>query len=283
MHSARTLATGTRLSSGKVLVAGGLNAAGNLVSSGEVYNPTSNSWTPVSNAMSTPRALGSAVLLASGKAMIAGGASVNSPSVITTSAVDFYDPATNRFSAGPAMDVAPALFGLTSLADGRVLEAGGDVAAGTGDISPLAETEVYSPATNAWFSAGSLPTAEAGLTTTLLQNGQVLAAAGSNDLMNGSVQAEVFTPTSRPSAPGAVSAFAGNHSAMVSFAPPASDGGLAVARYTIRASTGQTVTTPDVRTVATVHGLANGRSVTFTVTATNALGAGDRLRTSQRP
>ena len=273
MHSGRTAATGTRLSSGKVLVAGGLNAAGNLVSSGEVYNPTSNSWTPVSNAMSTPHALGSAVLLASGKAMIAGGASVNSPSVITTSAVDFYDPATNRFSAGPPLGVAPNLFALTSLADGRVLETGGVEETASGSTL-LADTEVYNPATNSWSSAGSLPSAEVGLTTTLLENGQVLAAGGSSDLATGSVQAEVFTPTSKPGAPRAVSALAGNHSATVSFAPPASDGGLEIARYTIRASTGQSVTTPDARTVTRVPGLANGRSVTFTVTATNALGAG---------
>lgn len=274
MHSERTEATGTRLSSGKVLVAGGLNAAGALVSSGEVYNPTSNSWTLVSNPMSTPRAIGSAVLLANGKAMIAGGASVNSPSVITTSAVDFYDQATNRFSAGPALGVAPGLFGLTSLADGRVLETGGEVATASTPPAVLTASEVYNPATNSWSTVGSLPGPEIALTATLLQNGQVLGAGGTGNVMSASVQAEVLTPTSKPGAAGAVSALAGNHSATVSFAPPASDGGLPVLRYTIRASTGQSVTTPDARPVTTVPGLANGRPVAFTVAAINALGAG---------
>jgi Kelch motif/Galactose oxidase, central domain/Fibronectin type III domain len=273
MHSARTAATATLLPSGKVLVAGGIDSTATFVTSGEVYDPTNNAWTPVSNPMSSPHTAARAVLLANGKAMIVAGDSVRSPHVISTSAVDLYDPATNRFSAGPSLSVAPGVFALTSLADGRVLEAGGEQVSASGSV-PLADTEVYNPATNSWSSAGSLPTTEIGLTATLLENGQVLAAGGTSDGTNGSVQSELFTPSSKPSAPRAVSALAGEHSAMVSFAPPVSDGGLSVARYTIRASTGQSVTTPDGRTLATVSSLTNGRSVTFTVTAINALGAG---------
>jgi hypothetical protein len=72
----------------------------------------------------------------------------------------------------------------------------------------------------------------------------------------------------------AVSATPGNRSAYVTFAPSVSDGGFPTTHYTITASSGQTVTTPDGRTFATVTGLTNGKKVTFTVTATNALGPG---------
>jgi len=66
----------------------------------------------------------------------------------------------------------------------------------------------------------------------------------------------------------------GNGSALVTFAPPTDDGGAPITAYTITASTGQTTTTPDARTFATVSGLTNGTAVTFTVRAVNAEGTG---------
>ena len=114
----------------------------------------------------------------------------------------------------------------------------------------------------------------AGFAIQLLPDRQVLAAGGSAFSNGGSTQAELFTPTEVPGAPLAVSAAAANGSAFVTFAPPLSDGGLTIEQYTIRASSGQTVTTPDGRTFATIAGLTNGKPVTFTVTADNALGTG---------
>ncbi|MGZ6126389.1 MAG: apiosidase-like domain-containing protein, partial [Myxococcales bacterium] len=78
-----------------------------------------------------------------------------------------------------------------------------------------------------------------------------------------------------PGAPTGVAAVGGDAQATVQWTPPANNGGSAITAYTVssnpgdlRASVGGTVTT------ATVAGLANGTSYTFTVFATNAVGDG---------
>jgi hypothetical protein len=67
---------------------------------------------------------------------------------------------------------------------------------------------------------------------------------------------------------------AGDGQATVAWAAPANTGDNPILRYTVTASTGQTLTTPDARTSVAVPGLANGTPVTFTVKATNAIGTG---------
>ncbi len=81
-----------------------------------------------------------------------------------------------------------------------------------------------------------------------------------------------------PGAPTAVAATAGNASAAVSFTAPASTGGSAITGYTVTATDsttpgngGQTVS--GTTSPITVPGLTNGDDYTFTVTATNAVGA----------
>ncbi|CAF1532860.1 unnamed protein product, partial [Didymodactylos carnosus] len=71
MSSVRSSHTATLLSSGKVLVAGGY-IGGNYLSSSEVYDPPSNTWTPVAS-MSSVRYLHTATLLSSGKVLVTGG------------------------------------------------------------------------------------------------------------------------------------------------------------------------------------------------------------------
>jgi Zn-dependent metalloprotease len=76
-----------------------------------------------------------------------------------------------------------------------------------------------------------------------------------------------------PAAPTNVKAAAGNGEATVTFAAPF-DGGAPISSYTVTATPGgQTATTSGSR-IAHVHGLANGTSYTFRVTATNAIGEG---------
>lgn len=80
-----------------------------------------------------------------------------------------------------------------------------------------------------------------------------------------------------PGAPTNVAATPGDSSATVTWNRPASDGGSAIMSYTVTASPGPaaaTVSGSPPATSATVTGLTNGVSYTFTVTASNAAGTG---------
>lgn len=83
------------------------------------------------------------------------------------------------------------------------------------------------------------------------------------------------TPRSVPGAPVVGAVTPGDGTALVRWAPPASDGGAAVSSYAVRAvPSGRVVTVPATARSVSVTPLANGVATTFTVTAVNAAGAG---------
>jgi N-acetylneuraminic acid mutarotase len=272
MAVARAGAAAASLPGGKLLVAGGEDTSSTPIANAEVYDPGSNTWTATANQMSTAHLLGFAATLPGGKVLITAGENTSST---VTGNTELYDPTANTFSSGPNLSTPRVLFGGAALRDGRVLVTGG-ANISSGGAALIGSTEIYTPATNTWSTVGSLGTPRAVFGISTLTNGRVLATGGATDLTagSGSSSAELFTPATIPGAPQAVSATAGNGSATVTWAPPASDGGSPIAGYTVKSSTGQTVTTPDARTAATVTGLHNGSRVTFTVTATNAFGTG---------
>ena len=117
--------------------------------------------------------------------------------VLMPGTAELYDPATGRWAATGAMNVARTVgFTATVLQDGQVLVAGG-VEAGVNQ-TVTSGAELYNPATGTWAATGSMITARQNQTATLLPNGQVLVAGGGGTCVNGSCptlsSAELYNP-----------------------------------------------------------------------------------------
>lgn len=83
-----------------------------------------------------------------------------------------------------------------------------------------------------------------------------------------STHSSAVTPLSRPGAPMGVQVLANDESVLVTWTPPADDGGAALTSFTATSDPGGhtcTATAPD--TICHVRGLTNGQAYTFTVSA----------------
>lgn len=181
MSLARLFHTATRLADGRVLVVGGAGIAN--PTTGEVYDPAANTWTPVANTLQNPRSNSSAARLGDGRVLIVSGMSniSNCFGVIDPSpACDFYDPATNQFSPAPPIPGLGVLDSVaTTLQDGTVFVSGGQFGPPNcmGTLSPgLNATGIFDGA--AWSAGPNLPVGVTLHSQTLLKNGGVLVVGG---------------------------------------------------------------------------------------------------------
>jgi len=173
MPTGRTAATATLLNSGRVLVAGGIDATGMAVTSAEIYDPSTGTFS-TTGPMVTPRAYFAATLLCNLSAP-----PCNDPRVLVTGGSDasgsalqsaeLYDPATGAFSPTAApMQFVHASHTATLLNTGKVL------VAGWGN----AFAELFDPATKTFTQTGSMVQPRVGHAATLLKNGKVLFTGG---------------------------------------------------------------------------------------------------------
>ena len=168
MGSYRRDHSATLLKSGKVLVAGGLDA-----DSAEIFDPVSKAWSPVAS-MHGNRAQHTATLLLDGRVLVVGGSSRTDPlaAPLWLRTAEIYDPTTGRWAPAAPMPESLVLQTATLLKDGRALVAGRIAGNGAN------RAEVYDPATNSWRRTSNVPTGLFGNTATRLLDGRVLVAPG---------------------------------------------------------------------------------------------------------
>ena len=159
-----------RLLDGRVLVVGGQSAPGDDLTSAELYDPATGTWSAAGN-ISMP--LVAATLLGDGKVLVLVGDPNGGPR-----RAEVYDPASGTWTATGPMDpgAEEADGGFTALQDGRVLLAGRDGA------------QVYDPTTETWTVTGPMARDEGLDTYTVLQDGRVLVA--------GDDRAQLYDPVS---------------------------------------------------------------------------------------
>lgn len=202
MSVARFGHTGTLLNDGRVLVAGGTD---DPTHSGELFDPATGGFEPVSGGMIHARAGHSAALLPGGKVLIAGGGDSNGVLLPMT---ELFDPATQTFSATGDLLQVRTHATATLLPGGKVLIAGGQDSQG----KLLSTAELYDPGTGTFSPTGNMQSPRAEHTATLLANGKVLLVGSSKSI----AEAELFDPaTGVFTATGSLSTSRAHHTAVL--------------------------------------------------------------------
>ena len=187
MNSPRSGHTATRLTDGRVLIAGGSPrvAPGEITSvlaTSELFDPASKSFAQ-SATMAISRFGHSAVRLLDGRVLVMGGTSFcNTVFCSQTATAEIFDPATESFTSPGSMLSARTGFSATLLQDGRVLVAGGFSHFCPGLFSCyLSSAELFDPASGTFSSTGSMTMPRSNATATELNNGMVLIAGGQDN------------------------------------------------------------------------------------------------------
>ncbi|MBL8848255.1 MAG: hypothetical protein JNG89_01165 [Planctomycetaceae bacterium] len=162
------------LPSGKALFAGGASAfsPAPALDSAELYDPQTGRFSLTSNTLSVGRQSFGISLLTDGRVLLTGGnTSGNNLGGSGVTAVDIYDPETDRFQAAAALHQGRALHAQLTLRDGRVVVIGG----------AQNSAEIYDPQANAWtLLSGALPTTLKDNKAFEMPDGRIFLAAGQN-------------------------------------------------------------------------------------------------------
>jgi Kelch motif len=197
MHDQRLFFASDVLPDGDVFVAGGEYSNGstkaNRTNTGEIYNPTTNTWTSISNFPLSEIGDAPSEVLQNGQILVG---SIQTPETYN------YNPATNQWS-----QAASKLNDDTSSEETWVKLPGGSILSYsiTASIdSSIAQAQRYIPKTNKWVSAGKVPVPLASIDygneigpAFLLPDGRVffLGATGDTALYNPSTNLWTQGPT----------------------------------------------------------------------------------------
>ena len=187
----RTFHTSTLLPDGRVLIAGGCNAAGVVSATCEIYDHATGTLSPAAS-MDHGRIGHTATLLPDGRVLVAGGLGnyIGADSFLAfvlSSARDtaeIYDPLTDSWSpAANTMSTVRSGHTAEPLADGRVLLISGiDGGAFTllgYDVPTFTQScDYFDPSTNSFSPAPPIPSQRAFHGTSTLGNGDILVTGG---------------------------------------------------------------------------------------------------------
>jgi hypothetical protein len=189
MSTARSGHSGTVLTDGRVLVAGGDTGGtgGQQTATAELYDPVTATWSPTGS-LSAPRAHHTDIRLADGSVLVLGGWHQND----FVRDIERYDPAAGTWS-GAGTIAAPREDPTAVLLDtGSVLVCGGFDRLGNTD---LATCELLDPGSGTWTAAAHMLSPRYNHPATLLADGRVLVAGGVNVLNEGGIPlAERYDP-----------------------------------------------------------------------------------------
>ena len=179
----------TRLSDGRILVAGGsayqTKGAGPYAqASAELYDPVSGLWTSTGS-MTVPRSGHIATLLSDGSVLVVGG---YLPSATPTRRAEIYDPSTGTWAKAGSTTAVRYARGAALLPDGRVLVVGsGD---GTGSLA----ADVYEPASRTWSAIATPGVPHCFARMVRLTDGRILVLCGGL-VANDKPSAQLFDPS----------------------------------------------------------------------------------------
>ena len=136
--------TATLLGDGTVLIAGGApSKVAPALQTAELYDPATDSFTPVAALMRSPRVYHIASILEDGKVLLAGGSDGSDNSGGATNTAEIYDPAAKTFSdTANTMSAQRYAAAAAVLPDKQVLIVDGEAA-----VSTTASADLYNPTT----------------------------------------------------------------------------------------------------------------------------------------
>ena len=192
---ATELFTATLLTSGLVLVVGGVSLYDEAAQTCELYEPAAGRWR-LAGVLGRYRLGHTATRLNDGTVLVAGGVHYTTSGDQNGSIADteIYDPTTEVCSFVGPLNMARSGHTATLLPNGSVLVVGG-----VGGSGPLNSTELYDPATQTWTLADDLNTARSGHTPILWppRRGStqftVMVAGGLDSHSNSLNSAELFS------------------------------------------------------------------------------------------
>ncbi len=194
MNAVRYNATATLLQDGTVLIAGGDIGDNAGLTTAEIYNPATGTFSPTTGVMHKKRTTHTATRLADGTVLIAGGQG-NYSGQMAWNTGEIYTPGNQQFTLITAMMTTNrAQHTANLLSDGTVLLAGG-----LNNSGVIQSAEIYDPSNSTFTATGNLNSARMQHTGTSIADGTVLITGGfaSDSSSSALNSAEIYSPAHR--------------------------------------------------------------------------------------